>query len=138
MPCSPSASANAEGVSGCPDAFVSSRSSPTLRVVVKNVALTPVVFAVACNRAPQVNHASRSGSHAHSSHTYPTRVLPVAPSPIRFQCIVRSDVPKVESRFGFRLASNRNGSSSSSAFDLPVPFGPRSSTRPSWKENTSS
>ena len=37
---------------------------------------------------------------------------------------MRSDVPNVDSRFARRLASNRNGSSSSSAFDLPLPFGP--------------
>ena len=34
--------------------------------------------------------------------------------------MVRSPVPKVDSRLARRFASNRNGSSSSSAFDFPV------------------
>ena len=93
---------------------------------------------LACSRAPQVNQRSGSPVKRNSSQTYPTRVVPDAPSPIRFQCIVRSLVPNVDSRLARRFASNRNGSSSSSALDLPLPLGPRSSSRPWWNSKTSS
>jgi hypothetical protein len=52
--------------------------------------------------------------------------------------MVRSLVPNVESRLARRFASSRNGSSTSSAFDLPVPFGPRRSSRPWWNSKISS
>ncbi len=52
--------------------------------------------------------------------------------------MVRAVVPNVDSRDEDRFASSRKGSSTSSAFDLPEPFGPRSNSRPWSKVNTSS